>query len=108
MSRGRRETLRSLTTLKVLGSMMIRLLVFSLLTKTSPVSLAPAADDSPATDAPIHAATQSGADNQRRMGTGDPLLLAKAVTPRVRLIQPAGQPASPSVRLCRQCNSAAN
>src|SRR6266478_4009783 len=87
MSRGRREVLRSLTTLLVLGSMTMRLLVFSLLTNTSPVSLANPAEDRPAT----HAAMQSGADNRRRMGTGDPLLLAKAIAPSVRLIQVAGQ-----------------
>src|SRR5882724_9714516 len=42
MSRGRRETLMSLMTLWVLGSITIRLLDFSLLTKISPVSLATA------------------------------------------------------------------
>src|SRR6185437_6071085 len=44
MSRGRRETLMSFTTLLVLGSMTMRLLVFSLLTKIRPVSLACAGD----------------------------------------------------------------
>src|SRR5712691_5055813 len=87
MSRGRRDVLRSLTTLLVLGSMTIRLLVFSLLTNTRPVSLASPTEDSAAT----HTAMQSGADNRRRMGTGDPLLLAKAIVPSVRLIQVAGQ-----------------
>src|SRR5258708_39702019 len=91
MSRGRREVLRSLTTLLVLGSITMRLLVFSLLTNTSPVSLANPAEDRPAT----HAAMQSGADNRRRMGTGDPLLLAKAIAPSVRLIQAAGQASPP-------------
>src|SRR5262245_36350248 len=42
MSRGRRETLTSLMTLRVLGSITTRLLDFSLLTKISPVSLATA------------------------------------------------------------------
>src|SRR5262245_6782558 len=42
MSRGRRETLMSLMTLWVLGSITIRLFDFSLLTKISPVSLAAA------------------------------------------------------------------
>src|SRR5215467_2842263 len=42
MSRGRRETLTSLMTLRVLGSITIRLFDFSLLTKISPVSLAAA------------------------------------------------------------------
>src|SRR5437870_1101664 len=42
MSRGRREVLISLMTLKVLGSITIRLFDFSLLTKISPVSLAAA------------------------------------------------------------------
>src|SRR5215470_15805231 len=93
MSRGRRDVLRSLTTLLVLGSITIILLVFSLLTNTSPVSLANAADDSTA-----KTAMQSGADNRRRMGTSFPLLLAKAIGPSVRLIQVAGQaaPSQPS------------
>src|ERR1700722_5745410 len=92
MSRGRRDTLRSFTTLLVLGSMMMRLLVFSLLTKTSPVSLASAAEGRAAQDRPAtHAAMQNGADNRRRVGTGDPLLLAKAIAPSVRLIQAAGE-----------------
>src|SRR5579859_2803547 len=95
MSRGRRDTLRSLTTLLVFGSIMMRLLVFSLLTKTSPVSLAKPAEDMPARGRPARsAATQSGADNGRGMGTGDPLLLAKTIGPSVRLIQAAGQAAS--------------
>src|SRR5215510_12300613 len=42
MSRGRRETLTSLMTLRVFGSITIRLFDFSLLTKISPVSLAAA------------------------------------------------------------------
>src|SRR5450631_3477676 len=100
MSRGRRDTLRYLTSLLVLGSIMMRLLVFSLLTNTSPASLADTADDSPAT----HTATHSGADNRRRMGTGDPLLLAKPIAPSVRLIQAAGQAARPSAWRCLQCN----
>src|SRR5260370_27117546 len=87
MSRGRREVRRSLTTLLVLGSMTMRLLVFSLLTKTRPVSLAHPAEDNAAANTTM----QSGADNRRRMGTGDPLLLAKAIDPSVRLIQVAGQ-----------------
>src|SRR5258708_6396795 len=97
MSRGRRDVLRSLTTLLVLGSMTMRLLVFSLLTNTSPVSLAIAAEDSAATKAAMH----SGADNRRRTVTGDPLLLAKAIAPSVRLIQAAGQAATPPPSLPR-------
>src|SRR6266436_5267364 len=87
MSRGRRDVRRSLTTLLVLGSMTMRLLVFSLLTKTRPVSLAHPAEDNAAANTTM----QSGADNRRRMGTGDPLLLAKTIDPSVRLIQVAGQ-----------------
>src|SRR5262245_35157928 len=87
MSRGRRDVRRSLTTLLVLGSMTMRLLVFSLLTKTRPVSLAHPAEDSVAANTTM----QSGADNRRRTGTGDPLLLAKTIDPSVRLIQVAGQ-----------------
>src|SRR5258708_13431099 len=87
MSRGRRDVLRSLTTLLVLGSMTMRLLVFSLLTKTRPVSLAHPAEDNAAANTTM----QSGADNRRRMGTGDPLLLAKTIDPSVRLIQVAEQ-----------------
>src|SRR5712671_51953 len=116
MSRGRRDVRRSLTTLLVLGSMTMRLLVFSLLTKTRPVSLAHPAEDNAAANTTI----QSGADNRRRMGTGDPLLLAKTIDPSVRLIQVAGQPSTPPplpprhagggvrVGACLQCNSAAN
>src|SRR5712671_778067 len=125
MSRGRRDVRRSLTTLLVLGSMTMRLLVFSLLTKTRPVSLAHPAEDNAAANTTM----QSGADNRRRMGTGDPLLLAKTIDPSVRLIQVAGQavnaPSLPSpaggkielpspacgagrVGACLQCNSAAN
>ena len=40
-------------------------------------------------------AMQNGADNRRRVGTGGPLLLAKAIAPSVRLIQAAGQAARP-------------
>src|SRR5262249_57126667 len=87
MSRGRRDVRRSLTTLLVLGSMTMRLLVFSLLTNTRPVSLAHPAEDSEAANTTM----QSGADNRRRTGTGDPLLLAKTINPSVRLIQVAGQ-----------------
>src|SRR5215467_10817871 len=87
MSRGRRDVRRSMTTLLVLGSMTMRLLVFSLLTKTRPVSLAHPAEDNAAANTTM----QSGADNRRRMGTGDPLLLAKTIDPSVRLIQVAGQ-----------------
>src|SRR5258706_4409968 len=125
MSRGRRDVRRSLTTLLVLGSMTMRLLVFSLLTKTRPVSLAHPAEDNAAANTTM----QSGADNRRRMGTGDPLLLAKTIDPSVRLIQVAGQAVnaptlpprmregtldhSPAygegrVGACLQCNSAAN
>src|SRR5215468_2642271 len=93
MSRGRRDVLRSLTTLLVLGSITMRLLVFSLLTNTSPVSLADAAED----NAAAKTAMQSGANNRRKMGTSYPLLLAKAIAPSVRLNQAAGQ-----------CKSAAN
>src|SRR5215468_6908806 len=101
MSRGRRDVRRSLTTLLVLGSITIRLLVFSLLTKTRPVSFAHAARDS-TTDSTTANATianaemLSGAGNGRGMGTGDPLscfakaVLAKAIDPSVRLIQAAG------------------
>src|SRR5258706_11986096 len=95
MSRGRRDVRRSLTTLLVLGSMTMRLLVFSLLTKTRPVSLAHPAEDNAAANTTM----QNGADNRRRMSTGDPLLLAKTIDPSVRLIQ---------VGACLQCNSAAN
>src|SRR3974377_488852 len=87
MSRGRRDVRRSLTTLLVLGSMTMRLLVFSLLTKTRPVSLAHPAEDNAAAKTTM----QSGADNRRRMSTGDPLLLAETINPSVRLIQVAGQ-----------------
>src|SRR5262245_38807619 len=87
MSRGRRDVLRSLTTLLVLGSMTMRLLVFSLLTKTRPVSLAHPAEHTAAANTTM----QIGADNRRRVGTGDPLLLAKTIGPSVRLIQVAGQ-----------------
>src|SRR5215470_14350975 len=87
MSRGRRDVLRSLTTLLVLGSITIRLLVFSLLTNTSPVSLAHPAEDNMA----VKTTTQSGADNRRKMSTTYPLLLAKAIAPSVRLVQAAGQ-----------------
>src|SRR5262245_50749523 len=77
MSRGRREVRRSLTTLLVLGSITVRLLVFSLLTKTRPVSLAHAARDSAAdsttTNATIaNAEMLSGAGDRRGVGTGDP------------------------------------
>src|ERR1700730_2050738 len=72
MSRGRRETLRSLTTLLVLGSMTMRLLVFSLLTKMSPVSLA----DPPDGAAIRNAATKSGAVNSLGMSTTGSLSLA--------------------------------
>src|SRR6266446_5571232 len=92
MSRGRRDVRRSLTTLLVLGSMTMRLLVFSLLTKTRPVSLAHPAEDHAAANTTM----QSGADNRRRMGTGDPLLLAKTIDPSVRLIQVAGR--TPALR----------
>src|SRR5215467_13911744 len=94
MSRGRRDVLRSLTTLLVLGSITMMLLVFSLLTNTSPVSLANPVDGSAAAKMAI----QSGADNRRRRGTGYPLLLAEAIGPSVRLIQAAGQAASPMAR----------
>src|SRR5215472_8595867 len=91
MSRGRRDVLRSLTTLLVLGSMTIMLLVFSLLTNTRPVSLAhPAADQTAA-----NTTMQSCAGNRRRVGTTDPLLLAKTIDPSVRLIQVAGQAPPP-------------
>src|ERR1700724_827503 len=109
MSRGRRDTLRSLTSLLVFGSMTMRLLVFSLLTNTSPVSLANPAAGMPATGRPTtSAAIQSGADNGLRAGTGDPLLLAKTIAPSVRLIQAAGQAACPLAWRCLQCNLAAN
>src|SRR5215468_10962825 len=104
MSRGRRDVLRSLTTLLVLGSMTMRLLVFSLLTNTSPVSLAHPAEDS----APANTTMQSCANNRRRVGTGDPLLLAKTIDPSVRLIKAAGQAVSPLACRCLQCNPAAN
>src|SRR5215470_2031574 len=68
-------------------AMTMRLLVFSLLTKTRPVSLAHPAEDNAAANTTM----QSGADNRRRMSTGDPLLLAKTIDPSVRLIQVAGQ-----------------
>src|SRR5260370_36421715 len=87
MSRGRRDVRRCLTTLLVLGSMTMRLLLFSLLTKTRPVSLAHPAEDNAAANTTM----QNGADNRRRMSTGDPLLLAKTIDPSVRLIQVAGQ-----------------
>src|SRR5215470_4700105 len=103
MSRGRREVLRSLTTLLVLGSMTMRLLVFSLLTNTSPVSLADAAESATA-----KSARQSSADNRRGVGTSNPLLLAKTIAPSVRLIQAAGQAASPRVRRSPQCKFAAH
>src|ERR1700732_1963592 len=92
MSRGRRDVLRSLTTLLVLGSMTMRLLVFSLLTNTSPVSLADPAEGSTA----AKTAMQSGADNRRKMCTSDPLLLAKAIAPSVRLTKAPGQAPPPS------------
>src|SRR5262245_60348845 len=95
MSRGRRDVLRSLTTLLVLGSMTTRLLVFSLLTNTRPVSLAhPAADNTA-----VNTTMQSCADNRRRVGTGYPLLLAKTIGPSVRLIQVAGQAPHPTAPL---------
>src|SRR5215468_9533274 len=114
MSRGRRDVLRSFTTLLVLGSMTMMLLVFSLLTNTRPVSLAhPAADQKAA-----NTTMQNCAGNRRTVGTGDPLLLAKTINPSVRLIQVAGQApppyASPRAGESRegarrlQCNSAAN
>src|SRR5215470_13193967 len=77
MSRGRRDVRRSLTTLLVLGSITIRLLVFSLLTKTRPVSFAHPArgkTDSTTANATIaNAEMLNGAGNRRGMGTGDPL-----------------------------------
>src|SRR5271170_4608517 len=64
MSRGRRDVRRSFTTLLVLGSMTMMLLVFSLLTKIRPVSLANAAGHGPA----ANAAAKPTA-NRRRRGT---------------------------------------
>src|SRR5215831_12187214 len=92
MSRGRRDVLRSLTTLLVLGSMTMRLLVFSLLTNTRPVSLAHPTEHSAAANMTI----ESVADNRHGMGTDDPLLLAKTINPSVRLIQAAGQAPHPA------------
>src|SRR5262249_33408171 len=106
MSRGRREVRRSLTTLLVLGSITIRLLVFSLLTKTRPVCFVhrargSMADSTAANATHANAEMLSGAGNRRGTGTGDPLfwrakaVLAKAIDPSVRLNQAAGQaPAS--------------
>src|SRR5580704_735841 len=66
MSRGRRDVRKSFTTLLVLGSMMMRLLVFSLLTKIRPVSLADAPEHGPASNA----ATTQKADKARRVTKG--------------------------------------
>src|SRR5215471_11128209 len=94
MSRGRRDVLRSLTTLLVLGSMTIMLLVFSLLTNTRPVSLAHPAVGNTAANTTM----KSCAVNRRRVGTSDPLLLAKTIGPSVRLIQVTGQAPAPILR----------
>src|SRR5215468_3157107 len=96
MSRGRRDVRRSLTTLLVLGSMTMRLLVFSLLTKMRPVSFAHPARDSAADSTTANARIAkaemlNGAGNRRGTGTGDPLLLAKPIATSVRLNQAAGQ-----------------
>src|ERR1700731_2894858 len=110
MSRGRRETLRSLTTLLVLGSMTMRLLVFSLLTKMSPVSLADPPEGAAARNAAAssRAASRAGdrsdvspdpcEENARAtravrplMSTGGSLSLAETIAPSVRLIAAAGQ-----------------
>src|SRR5450631_500047 len=66
MSRGRRDVRRSFTTLLVLGSMMMTLLVFSLLTKIRPVSLA----NAPQHAAARNAATRLKAKRGRNMGRG--------------------------------------
>src|SRR5260370_40461885 len=64
MSRGRRDVRKSFTTLLVLGSMMMTLLVFSLLTKIRPVSLANAQEHGPARNA----ATRPKANKVRKWG----------------------------------------
>src|ERR1700734_544959 len=74
MSRGRRDTLRSLTILLVFGSMMMMLLVFSLLTKIRPVSLAPAPEHGPARNAATrpraNRGRKTGRQRGRQMGLG--------------------------------------
>src|SRR5215467_13420675 len=73
MSRGRRDVLMSLTIFQVFESITVRLLVFSLLTKMSPVSLAaagPASASSTSAAAPAreHAWRAEGPMSSRHLG----------------------------------------
>src|SRR5215470_1675473 len=100
MSRGRRDVLRSLTTLLVLGSMTMRLLVFSLLTNTSPVSLADAAESATA-KTPGRAAPTTGVGWARAIL----FCLRKRLLPAYDLSKRPGKPPARGYGAARNANS---